>query len=94
MKSKIMTAAGLLTVALTFTGCAGNQAKETAAPAGEATTQAEETTAQAEETTAQADASVKETESEAVSETTGNAAESETKNFEQRLEPVRPVDKC
>ncbi|HBM46648.1 MAG TPA: hypothetical protein DD387_02260 [Lachnoclostridium sp.] len=84
MKSKIMTAAGLLTVALTFTGCAGNQAKETAAPAGEATTQAEETTAQA-------DASVKETESEAVSETTGNAAESETKNFEQRLEPVEPA---
>ena len=87
MKSKIMTAAGLLTVALTFTGCAGNRAKETAEPAGEATTQAEETTAQA-------DASVKETESEAVSETTGNAAESETKNFEQRLEPVEPVDKC
>lgn len=87
MKSKIMTAAGLLTVALTFTECAGNQAKETAAPAGEATTQAEETTAQT-------DASVKETESEAVSETTGNAAESETKNFEQRLEPVEPVDKC
>ena len=87
MKSKIMTAAGLLTVALTFTGCAGNQTKETAEPAGEATTQAEETTAQA-------DASVKETESEAVSETTGNAAESETKNFEQRLEPVEPVDKC
>ena len=55
MKSKIMTAAGLLTVALTFTGYAGNQAKETAAPAGEATTQAEETTAQA-------DASVKEAE--------------------------------